>query len=79
MSRRYGKLKVPHEDVALFAAKVGERHDQLIAKGYRLAASSGFWQLKDKTITARFVYRARNMGAGNSFTITETITGLRRD
>ena len=77
MTRRFGKIKIALAKVETLAEQLVERHDERLQRGFRLAASSSVWQLKDGTMTARFVYRSRNNKPGETFTITETITGIR--
>lgn len=77
MTKRHGKIKIAPAKVEALAELLVDQHDERLQRGFRLAASSGVWQLKDGTVTARFVYRFRNNRPGETFTITETITGIR--
>lgn len=54
--RRPGKIKMPLDKVARLAAEHDDGYAERIAAGYRLMASSGFWETRGG-VRARFVYR----------------------
>lgn len=72
MRRRSYKIKLAPARVAELAGKIVEEHGQLLAKGYRLCGSSGFWRTKARGVTARMVYRS----ADRSMTITHIVRGI---
>lgn len=74
-SRRNWKIKLAEPKLHELAQKVlPKEHAGLLADGWRLMPSSGFWQTVGRGITARFVYRKR-MPDGET-TITHIIRGI---
>jgi len=75
MTVRAGKLRMTNDRLEQLARERWGAHDQLIAEGYELGSKSGFWQMRDGTVTGRLIYRRRGAEAGIT-TLAITIRGI---
>jgi hypothetical protein len=67
------KLRFTNDRLEELARERFPAHDDLIAEGYRLGASSGLWLQPDGTATARFVYRMPGSRPAGVTTIAITV------
>lgn len=58
------KIRIPSTELRTLAADTLGAHERLLADGYALSASSGVWRQADGSVTARFVYRRRELREG---------------
>lgn len=75
MSKKNYRIRMTRAQLLDYAARANYQHKSLIADGYELARSSGFWNTKRAGITARLVYRSTR-GVEFFRTITVTIRGI---
>lgn len=52
-----GRIHIHPDDLEACAAQCVKRHAEHIEDGFKVKASSSMWHAKNRTITARFVYR----------------------
>lgn len=74
MARRW---KLVPASASAMAASVWDGHAGLIADGYRLCRSTGFWRGKHDLLTARLVYRNETAGKTALDSIVVTIRNIR--